>query len=65
MTLESLEDEDAEERMDKALSSVRVPTEAIGLQAHAILFAGVKAKARTPWWGDGKEGGGDDFYGPP
>ena len=65
MTLESLEDEDAEERMDEALSSVRVPTEAIGLQAHAILFAGVKAKARTPWWGDGKEGGGDDFYGSP
>jgi len=64
MTLESLEDEDAEERMDEALSSVRVPTEAIGLQAHAILFAGVKAKARTPWWGDGKEET-DDFYGSP
>lgn len=52
MTLESLEDEEMEERMDEALSNVRVPTEAIGLQAHAILFAGVKAKARTPWWGD-------------
>ena len=52
MTLESLEDEDAEERMDEALSRVRVPTSAIGLQAHAILFAGVKAKARTPWWGE-------------
>lgn len=53
MTLESLEDEDMEERMDEALARVRVPTEAIGLQAHAILFAGVRAKARTPWWGDG------------
>ena len=52
MTLESLEDEEMEERMDEALSKVRVPTEDIGLQAHAILFAGVKAKARTPWWGD-------------
>ena len=54
MTLESLEDEDAEDRMDEALSKVGVPTSAIGLQAHAILFAGVKAKARTPWWGDGQ-----------
>ena len=54
MTLESLEDEDAEGRMDEALSRVRVPTEPIGLQAHAILFAGVRAKARTPWWGDGR-----------
>ena len=54
MTLESLEDEDMEELMDEALSKVRVPTEAIGLQAHAILFAGVRAKARTPWWGDGE-----------
>jgi len=54
MTLESLEDESMEERMDEAMSMVRVPTEPIGLQAHAILFAGVRAKARTPWWGDGK-----------
>jgi len=54
MTLESLEDETMEEEMDEALSKVRVPKQAIGLQAHAILFAGVRAKARTPWWGDGK-----------
>ncbi len=54
MTLDSLEDVDAESKMDAALSRVRVPTEPIGLQAHAILFAGVKAKARTPWWGDGR-----------
>eukprot|EP00985_Skeletonema_marinoi_P035294 scaffold46182_cov139-Skeletonema_marinoi.AAC.1 len=39
--------------MDEAMKSVRVPTEPIGLQAHAILFAGVKAKAGTPWWGEG------------
>ena len=51
MTLESLEDEEMEERMEEALSNVRVPTEAIGLQAHAILFAGVTAKARTPFGG--------------
>lgn len=53
MTLESLEDEGMEGVIDEALSRVRVPREAIGLQAHAILFAGVRAKARTPWWGDG------------
>lgn len=58
MTLESLEDEDSEERMDEALSRVRVPREPIGLQAHAILFAGVRARARTPWWGDGTSAGG-------
>ncbi|KAL7452315.1 hypothetical protein ACHAWC_004037 [Mediolabrus comicus] len=52
MTLEKLEEEASEEMMDEALSNVRVPTEPIGLQAHAILFAGVKAKAGTPWWGD-------------
>lgn len=54
MTLESLNDEESECKMDDALTKVRVPTDPIGLQAHAILFAGVKAKARTPWWGDGR-----------
>ncbi|KAL7486514.1 hypothetical protein ACHAW6_012121 [Cyclotella cf. meneghiniana] len=53
MTFEDLQDEEKEDMMDEALSKVRVPTEPIGLQAHAILFAGVRAKARTPWWGDG------------
>jgi 23S rRNA-/tRNA-specific pseudouridylate synthase len=52
MTLEKLEEEASEELMDEALSKVRVPTQPIGLQAHAILFAGVKARAGTPWWGD-------------
>eukprot|EP00984_Skeletonema_dohrnii_P030249 scaffold21600_cov138-Skeletonema_dohrnii-CCMP3373.AAC.6 len=53
LTLEKLEEEANEEMMDEAMKSVRVPTEPIGLQAHAILFAGVKAKAGTPWWGKG------------
>eukprot|EP00804_Cyclotella_cryptica_P000500 CCRYP_018530-RA/>CCRYP_018530-RA protein AED:0.09 eAED:0.09 QI:0/0/0.33/1/0/0.66/3/648/449 len=53
MTFEDLQDEEKEDMMDEALSKVRVPTEPIGLQAHAILFAGVRAKARTPWWGEG------------
>jgi len=39
--------------MDMAVDQCRVPKEPIGLQAHAILFGGVKAKAGTPWWGDG------------
>ena len=47
LTLESDEDE-----MEAAIASCRVPTKAIGLQAHAILFGGIRAKARTPWWGN-------------
>ena len=54
LTLEKLEEEASEEVMDEAMTRVRVPTEPIGLQAHAILFAGVKAKAGTPWWGKGE-----------
>ncbi len=54
LTLEKLEEEASEEIMDVAMTKVRVPTEPIGLQAHAILFAGVKAKAGTPWWGKGE-----------
>jgi 23S rRNA-/tRNA-specific pseudouridylate synthase len=50
-TFESLEEN--EEGMDAAVASSRIPTEPIGLQAHAILFGGIRAKARTPWWGDG------------
>jgi 23S rRNA-/tRNA-specific pseudouridylate synthase len=51
VTLGDLELE--EEIMDAAVAKCRVPTEPIGLQAHAILFGGIRAKARTPWWGDG------------
>ena len=40
-------DEDA---MEMGIAKCRVPTEPIGLQAHAILFGGVKARAREPWW---------------
>ena len=50
MTLDKLEE--LEDVMDDAMSKCRTPTEPIGLQAHAILFGGVRAKARTPWWGD-------------
>lgn len=50
LTLDKLES--AEIDMDDAVSSCRVPTKPIGLQASAILFAGIRAKARTPWWGD-------------
>lgn len=53
MTFEDLQDPQKEELMDRAVAQCHVPTKPIGLQAHAILFAGVRAKARTPWWGDG------------
>lgn len=49
-TFESLEHD--EEGMDAAMAAARIPTQPIGLQAAAILFGGVRAKARTPWWGD-------------
>jgi len=41
--------------MDMAIEQCRSPKQPIGLQAHAILFGGIKAKAGTPWWGDGNE----------
>jgi len=55
LTLDKLGDaeDDSEESMDDAVAKCRIPKEPIGLQAHAILFGGVKARARTPWWGDG------------
>ena len=34
-----------------AVEQCRVPQEPIGLQAHAILFGGIRAKAGVPWWG--------------
>lgn len=39
-----------EDQLDQALQQCRVPTEPIGLQAHAIAFGGVTAVARPPWW---------------
>jgi len=41
---------DDEDPMDAAIARCRVPTKPIGLQAHAILFGGVRAKAGPPWW---------------
>mmetsp|Transcript_13078 Transcript_13078/g.14706 ORF Transcript_13078/g.14706 Transcript_13078/m.14706 type:complete len:512 (+) Transcript_13078:37-1572(+) len=41
--------------MDMAIEQCRVPQMPIGLQAHAILFGGVRARAGTPWWGDGSK----------
>jgi len=40
-----------EDLMENAIAKCRVPDEPIGLQAHAILFGGIKARAREPWWG--------------
>jgi 23S rRNA-/tRNA-specific pseudouridylate synthase len=51
VTLDKLEDQEGD--MDRAIANCRIPTEPIGLQAHAILFGGIRAKAGTPWWGDG------------
>jgi 23S rRNA-/tRNA-specific pseudouridylate synthase len=50
MTLDQLDT--LEDAMDEAMAACRVPNKPIGLQAHAILFGGARAKARTPWWGD-------------
>eukprot|EP00548_Thalassiothrix_antarctica_P014753 CAMPEP_0194179466 /NCGR_PEP_ID=MMETSP0154-20130528/12901_1 /TAXON_ID=1049557 /ORGANISM="Thalassiothrix antarctica, Strain L6-D1" /LENGTH=502 /DNA_ID=CAMNT_0038894817 /DNA_START=30 /DNA_END=1538 /DNA_ORIENTATION=+ len=51
-TLDNLEDE--ESSLDECLANCKVPTEPIGLQAHAILFGGIRAKAMAPWWQQGK-----------
>ena len=48
-TFESLETDEV--GLDAAMAAARIPTQPIGLQAHAILFGGIRAKARTPWWG--------------
>jgi len=50
-TLDQLsEDPEAEDALEQAVQQSRVPDQPIGLQAHAILFGNVKAKARAPWW---------------
>jgi len=41
-------------RLEDAFVKCRAPTTPIGLQAHAIFFAGVKAKAGAPWWRTGQ-----------
>ena len=53
LTLDRLSaDQDQEDMMDQALAMAKVPLEPIGLQARAILFGGIRARARTPWWGN-------------
>ena len=48
ITLGDIEmDEDA---MELAIAQCRVPDKPIGLQAHAIIFGGIRARARDPWW---------------
>jgi 23S rRNA-/tRNA-specific pseudouridylate synthase len=39
-----------ETSVEDAIALCRIPTTPIGLQAHAILFGGIKARAKTPWW---------------
>ena len=48
LTLGDLEQDELE--LEEGIAKCRVPTVPIGLQAHAILFGGIKAKARSPWW---------------
>jgi len=54
LTLDALHgDEDDESEIDARIAHCRAPNAPIGLQAAGILFGGVKARAHTPWWGDG------------
>ena len=54
MTLDWLEEGGKKTMMmDEAVERCVVPKEPIGLQAHSIMFGGIKARAGTPWWGDG------------
>jgi 23S rRNA-/tRNA-specific pseudouridylate synthase len=46
------DDQDGETILESAIDQCMIPTQPIGLQAHAILFGNVKARAQTPWWGD-------------
>jgi len=51
-TLDNLEDEEG--TLDDGIANCKIPTVPIGLQAHAILFGGIRAKAMAPWWEEGK-----------
>jgi len=55
MTLDELSQTETEENLDLALQQCVVPQKPIGLQAHAIMFGGIRVKAGTPWWGDGTD----------
>eukprot|EP00560_Eucampia_antarctica_P008789 CAMPEP_0197828294 /NCGR_PEP_ID=MMETSP1437-20131217/4892_1 /TAXON_ID=49252 ORGANISM="Eucampia antarctica, Strain CCMP1452" /NCGR_SAMPLE_ID=MMETSP1437 /ASSEMBLY_ACC=CAM_ASM_001096 /LENGTH=483 /DNA_ID=CAMNT_0043429463 /DNA_START=39 /DNA_END=1490 /DNA_ORIENTATION=- len=53
MLMEEEDDEQVGETiLEDAIDRCVIPNQPIGLQAHAILFANVKAKAETPWWGN-------------
>jgi 23S rRNA-/tRNA-specific pseudouridylate synthase len=41
--------------LEEGIAKCKVPNQPIGLQAHAILFGGIKARAREPWWGSNVE----------
>ena len=58
LTLDGLDTEEAEMILDEAVDKVRIPKNPIGLQAHAILFGGVRARAGLPWWGNRLREGG-------
>jgi 23S rRNA-/tRNA-specific pseudouridylate synthase len=53
LTLGNLESDEA--ALEEGIAKCKVPSRPIGLQAHAILFGGVKAKAQEPWWGSDVE----------
>jgi 23S rRNA-/tRNA-specific pseudouridylate synthase len=53
LTLGNLESDEA--ALEEGIAKCKVPSQPIGLQAHAILFGGVKAKAQEPWWGSDVE----------
>lgn len=44
-----------EEELEHAISQCCIPSERIGLHAHAILFGGIRAVASTPWWANNCE----------
>ncbi|GAX28005.1 hypothetical protein FisN_16Lh295 [Fistulifera solaris] len=48
LTLDVLETND--DLLDEAIGKCRAPVRPIGLQAHAVLFGGIRVKARPPWW---------------
>mmetsp|Transcript_28168 Transcript_28168/g.65183 ORF Transcript_28168/g.65183 Transcript_28168/m.65183 type:complete len:89 (+) Transcript_28168:1240-1506(+) len=52
ITLDMINSDEAEFAVDSAIQKCRVPTVPIGLQAHAVLFSGIRCKASTPWWGN-------------
>lgn len=48
LTLDALETDD--DSLEEAITKCRAPLRPIGLQAHAVLFGGIRVKARPPWW---------------